>query len=463
MSRIKFKRLPIYYQAWLFGGIFCFALLISVIVLLSSISDTTEDHSLLSVYTETCRDIYQLSGLKALEKSVNRARFTNTKVMLLDNTGKLLYSSKTSWDLPEGMNWKLDKYAAPSLRYLSHPSKNIIKPQTKVKYLVSNIDDNNRLVVAQDITYVNNEFVSFPWQIWLFILIFFIAGAGGVFVGYFVKKRLTRINLTCKNIIEQGNLSSRIPCDDSNKDFDLLSSNINVMLTHIQQLMSDVKQVSDNIAHDLRTPLTRLRNKLETLEQQSLNSKQVINIHTQLKQELDDIINIFNALLRISNLEYGEQSKHFTPVDINLLLVDIVEFYQPLAIEKKQQLSFHTQSYFFICDADLLFQAIANCIENAIKYTPDNGKTIISSSINNNYLTITIADNGIGIPKGDREKVCQRFYRVEQSRNTRGNGLGLSLVNAIVQLHHGKILIIDNKPGTKIQLVFPILAQPIDY
>ncbi|NQZ21013.1 MAG: HAMP domain-containing histidine kinase [Colwellia sp.] len=462
MNSIKFQRLPIYYQAWLFGGIFCFALLISVIALLSKVSDTTEDHSLLAVYTETCRDIYQLSGLKALEKSVNRARFTNTKVMLFDNTGRLLYSNDTSWHLPADINWQLDKGASPSLRYLSEPSKSIMEPETKVKYLVSNIDDNKRLVVAQDITYVNNDLVSFPWQIWLFILTFFIAGIGGIFVGYFVKKRLTQINLSCKHIIEQGDLSARIPCDNSNKDFDLLSSNINIMLTHIQQLMSDVKQVSDNIAHDLRTHLTRLRNKLETVELQSLRPEQITNIHVELKQELDDIINIFNALLRIANLEYGEQRKHFSSIDINLLLVDLVEFYQPLAIEKHQQLSVHARSYAFLCDVDLLFQAMANCIENAIKYTPANGNIIISTATSAEYLTITIADNGIGIPKDDREKVCQRFYRVEQSRHTTGNGLGLSLVNAIVQIHHGKIRITDNCPGTKIQLILPIISHSTD-
>ena len=463
MNNIKFQRLPIYYQAWLFGGIFCFALLISVIALLSRVSETIEDHSLLTVYTETCRDIYQLSGVKALEKSVNSARFTNTKVMLFDNTGKLLYNNKTSWSLPTDINWQLDKGASPSLRYLSQPSTNIMEPEIKVKYLVSNIDDNRSLVVAQDITYVNSEFVSFPWQIWLFILIFFIAGVGGIFVGYFVKKRLTRINLACKNIIEQGDLSSRIPCDNSNKDFDLLSTNINVMLTHIQQLMSDVKQVSDNIAHDLRTPLTRLRNKLETVELQSLRPEQITNIHVELKQELDDIINIFNALLRIANLEYGEQRKHFSSIDINLLLADLVEFYQPLAVEKYQQLSVHARSYDFLCDVDLLFQAIANCIENAIKYTPDNGNIIISTSTSAEYLTVTIADNGIGIPTDDREKVCQRFYRVEQSRHTAGNGLGLSLVKAIVQIHHGKIHITDNFPGTKIQLIIPIISHSADH
>ena len=462
MNSIKFKRLPIYYQAWLFGGIFCLSLLITVITVLSNLSETTEDHSLLTIYSETCRDIYQLAGLKGLEKGVNRAGFINTKVMLFDQSGKQLYSNITSWNLPTDINWQLDKGDLPRVRYFSQPSKKVMEPDTKLKYLVTNID-NNRLVVAQDITYVNSEFVSFPWQLWLFIFTFFMAGVGGIFVGYFVKKRLTKINLACKYIIEQGDLSSRIPCDDSNKDFDLLSSNINIMLTHIQKLMNDVKQVSDNIAHDLRTPLTRLRNKLETLEFQSLSSEQVKNTHTQLKQELDDVINIFNALLRISNLEYGDKNKHFSSVDVNLLFVDLVEFYQPLAIEKHQQLSADTHSYSFICDADLLFQAIANCIENAIKYTPDNGKIIISTSINNNDLTITIVDNGLGIPEGDREKVCQRFYRVEQSRNTSGNGLGLSLVNAIVQLHHGKILITDNKPGTKIQLILPILAQPIDY
>ncbi|WP_448568147.1 sensor histidine kinase [Thalassotalea ganghwensis] len=377
------------------------------------------------------------------------------KIFLVSHSNEIVFTSKSHWHVPKEVLSKIlhlhddtiQNYA-PSVSKLSWPT---ISFNSLIKYN----NNNMRLIVVQRVTSINSELNAISWLIWGIIVIALFVGLVGIYIGFFVKKRLSDINDSCRLIIESSDLSQRIQRDGTNKDFDILVKNLNHLLAHNEQLVSDIKQVNNNIAHDLRTPLTRIKNKLEGVMSKPLSLQELEGFHLALKKDLENLNKVFNTLLRISRLESEQDSTSIQHVDVNMLLTDIVEFYQPLAEEKGQKINLNTTKLVFKCDKDLLFQALANCIENAIKYTPRSGKITIMARQQIDQVSISICDDGIGIPAKEREKVFQRLYRVDSSRSTEGNGLGLALVKAIVELHHGTVSIASNNPGTCITLSFP--------
>jgi signal transduction histidine kinase len=291
--------------------------------------------------------------------------------------------------------------------------------------------------------------------LWGLGIMLVLGGIGSVMMGRSTLRRIEAINETCREIMS-GDLSRRVPSRNTGDDFDVLADNLNNMLSQIESLMESVRQVSDNIAHDLRTPLARLRNRLEEL---SLDVKQPDAGRVTLEQaleEADGLLNTFNALLRIARIESHESSTDFAPIDINELVRDVMELYEPLAEEKGLRLSAELAARpVFTGDRDLLFQAIANLLDNAIKYTPAHGEIRCSLLPDDGGARLLLSDNGPGIPADQRDKVFQRFFRLEQSRTTPGNGLGMSLVQAVMQLHHLTIELQDNRPGLKVIIRFP--------
>lgn len=227
------------------------------------------------------------------------------------------------------------------------------------------------------------------------------------------------------------------------------------MLEQIEQLMTDVRQVSDNIAHDLRTPLTRLRNKLDLLEGDDVSKVARLNAVHSLKDEADNLLDIFNALLRITNIESGKRHDEFELVALDMLLADIYELYEPLTAEKQQEFLLNTAACSIKADANLLFQTLANIVDNAVKYTPKKGIITLSLTSDEANVYIDITDNGIGVEASEMPKLFQRFYRADLSRNVKGNGLGLSLVSAVIARHHGAIQLLQNSPGLKVAISLP--------
>ena len=283
-----------------------------------------------------------------------------------------------------------------------------------------------------------------------------LALLGGVVMSRGMLRRIELINQTSRDIMA-GDLSQRIPIRGSGDELDQLAGNLNTMIDEIEHLMDGIRHVSDNIAHDLRTPLTRLRNHLEQLlvdlDDDSPHRGQVEHGIA----EADQLLATFAALLRIARIEAGGHTAKFKPVDLAALVHDAAELYEALAEEK--QLRFSTRvdaSMSLDGDRDLLFQALTNLLDNAIKYTPAGGEVSLELKRVGNTADIAVSDTGSGIAEAERDKVGQRFYRLESSRSTPGSGLGLSLVKAVAKLHRAKLLLEDNAPGLKATLRLPI-------
>lgn len=272
--------------------------------------------------------------------------------------------------------------------------------------------------------------------------------AVGYVVGRFVVNLINTISDTANDIMQTGDLSRRIPLDTQWDDLSKLALVLNQMFGRIEQLMNGIRQVSDNIAHDLRTPLMRLRNQLEELQDDEAAER--------LLKEADHLLAIFNGLLRIANIEAGKSQLEMAPIALHDVLRDVVELYEPMAEEKQQKLRVHLSACHIQGDRDLLFQAVVNLLDNAIKFTPNGGEISIWLEQINDRALITMSDSGSGVPAEEREAVFRRFYRTEASRTTPGNGLGLSMVSAIVTYHKGVILLDDNQPGLIVRIGLPV-------
>lgn len=282
----------------------------------------------------------------------------------------------------------------------------------------------------------------------------------GLLGGYALSKRavrrIGRISKLCRTIV-QGDISQRLRVLSVQDDLDDLSININSMLDKIESLMQEIVEVSDNIAHDMRTPLSHLRLKLEAIQAQTGENDAS---HAQLGQAIaaaDSIVNTFNALLRISKIESGKHADNFKALDLSTLLLDVIELYTPLAEDKLQHLDIYADASTSINgDRDLLFQAISNLLDNAIKYTPEHGGISINLNSNNEGISLSICDTGPGVPEVELSQLSRRYYRVDASRSLPGNGLGLSLVDAIAKAHKAKLEFqINEHSGLCANLVFP--------
>jgi len=297
------------------------------------------------------------------------------------------------------------------------------------------------LLVGYDITDIVHDF-RFMQGIGIASIIFVMLV---VFVSYaisvFVVKGTNNIANTAREIMDTGDLTRRIDIGSHWDDLGNMTTVLNMLLSRIEQLMTGVRQVSDNIAHDLRTPLTRLRQKIE-----SANGEK----KEELLKEADHLLSTFNALLRIARIETEKQRSRFQKIDLKNVVQDVVEFYEPLAEEKNIAMDVSLQSMTIEGDRDLLFQAFANILDNALKYTPPGGAVRVVLTHTDEGRTFSVTDTGPGVEGKDLTKIFERFYRTEESRSTAGTGLGLSLVAAVVDLHNGKIRAENSAEGFRI-------------
>lgn len=289
-----------------------------------------------------------------------------------------------------------------------------------------------------------------------FILLLLAGLVAGVIVGRKTERRLAEISGTLKSVA-LGQLEARVPpAGREADDLARVATEINRTITQLQHMVESQKQISADIAHDLRTPMQRLRQRLDAMGHSGSLSPQMEEEVTAAIEVVDDLINTFHGLLRIAEIEAGRRRERFTDIALAPLLARLEDAYGPVAEECGQTLSLRIDDPEATVhgDQELLTQMIANLMENAMRHGPSGTKIEVSLSPAPEGVLIAVADNGPGIPAEERDKVLRRFYRLEKSRTTPGNGLGLSLVKAIADLHGASVTLADNGPGLRIAIRF---------
>lgn len=281
---------------------------------------------------------------------------------------------------------------------------------------------------------------------------------GGFLFSRSIMGRVEGITQTCRRIM-RGDLSQRIDGTGQSDELSRLSDSVNEMLDQIERLMSGLREVSDNVAHDLRTPLNRLRVRLEIAANNATDEKEKEEIEEAIA-DADGLLATFASLLRIARAE-ASLRRSFGPLQLGSIVEDVVDLYQPLAEEKGVEFSSNIDfSVTGWGDSNLVAQALANLTDNAVKYTPAGGRVSVLLKAENGAAVLEITDSGPGIPASHRDKVFERLYRLDDSRSTPGSGLGLSLVSAVARSHGLSVKLSDNAPGLAVSVVFPPPPEP---
>jgi signal transduction histidine kinase len=282
--------------------------------------------------------------------------------------------------------------------------------------------------------------------------------AGGLLMSRNFLHRIDTITAASRSIMA-GDLSRRVPVSGSGDELDRLAVSLNEMLDQIQRLMTGMREVSTNIAHDLRTPLTRLRARVESALRSAREPKER-RVLKRTIEEADHLLATFNALLSIAKTEAGQAREGLKATDLEALLMEIAELFAPLAEEAGGKLTVATAGpVTVLADRQLLAQAVSNLIDNALKYgvSADAGGPQIHLALEarGGEVALVVADRGPGVPASERSRILERFVRLDEARSRPGSGLGLSVVQGIVRLHNGKLVIRDNEPGLRVEMIFP--------
>lgn len=288
----------------------------------------------------------------------------------------------------------------------------------------------------------------------------------GIIGGWLAASRvLARVDAMTRTTraIMAGDLDDRLAVAGNGDELDRLATNLNQMLERIGELMRGMREVSDNIAHDLKTPLTRLRNRADEALRQASSAEELRTALEAVIDEGDGLIRVFNALLMIARLEAGSAREIMAPLDLGATACSVGELYEALAEDHGLSIEVRAPEGVIIdANRELIGQALANLVDNALKYgSPPDGETgriLIAVEQKQGAAMLTVADHGPGIPEEEREHVLARFVRLEKSRSRPGFGLGLSLVNAVMRIHRGTLRLDDNDPGLKVEMVFPVAS-----
>jgi signal transduction histidine kinase len=409
------------------------------------------DRAIMAEYTNL-RDVYEQSGREGLiglirQRTSDKAFATHVYV-LADASSAVLATNLEEWP-PTSMarsGWTEFRAPGASPERISSPL---------VRAMIETLPSGDRLLVGQDIS----DLDRFAGQIKAAVisgvsLIFLLAGVASVLVTRRTVGRIEQINATSRAIMASG-LDKRIPLRGTHDEWDRVAENLNLMLERIETLMGEVKQVSDNLAHDLRTPLTRMRGRLEKAHHSQRFDEDAQALIGDTIADLDAVLRIFSSITRIAQIEARVRKEAFRTVNLVEIAQDVVELYDAAAEEKGSCLTMTGKGEVPATgDRDLIFDAIANLVDNAIKHGRAGGHVVVANEIIDGRPVVSIADDGPGIPADQHEHVFKRFYRLEQSRYTPGNGLGLSLVAAVARIHGARIEMYDNAPGLKLTLRF---------
>lgn len=428
----------------------------SVLVLLSFIYWTTEGfmesqtEETVSAELLGLRERFELLGVAGLIHVINERIMNdhdhNSVYLLADAELNPLSGNLDRWP-------KTKVTAGGSIHFSLLTTKGVFIKNAMARHIQLK-GDFHVLVGRDDTEKVKTEQLIIKSMGWGFGLTILLGLVGGVLMSRGVLRRIEVINRASREIM-QGDLGRRIPLKGVTDEFDQLIKNLNDMLNRIEELMSGIRQVSDNIAHDLRSPLNRLRSRLELALLGKTNADDYRATIEQTITDIDELLGAFNALLKIAQAEAGLKIEDVGEVDLGALVRDMADLYEPLAEEKGVRIAADLGENVGINgNRHLLSQAVANLLDNAIKYTPRGGEIELVVRRDKKIVELVIADTGPGIPFEARDSVLQRFFRLEQSRNAPGSGLGLSLVAAVIKMHNAELKLEDNTPGLRVVIVF---------
>ena len=437
-----------------FGVIAC-AIFGYVYLSTASFVRSRSDQAIMADYSSSL-GAYERSGRQGLIELI-RNRIAGSSpaenvYILVDHASAVLAGNLDKWPSAATAAHEWTEFRAPRASDAAS--------EGRFRAMSATLPGGDRLLVGADIS----DLDSFAAQIRaaviaIIILMFVVAVVASILVTQRTVGRIESINATSRAIMQSG-LDKRIPLRGSRDEWDRVAENLNLMLDRIEALMGDVKQVSDNVAHDLRTPLTRMRGRLEKAyhgERVGENDQALIG---DTLADLDAVLGMFSSITRIAHIETQARKGAFRTVNLVEIASEVVELYDAAAERDGTDLSITGDSEVMVTgDRDLLFDAIANLVDNAIKHGRPGGKIVVACENVDDGAVIAITDDGPGIPPCERDHVFKRFYRLEQSRYTPGNGLGLSLVAAVAHLHGARIELPDHSPGLQFKLWFAAPAS----
>ena len=400
---------------------------------------------------------YGAQGLQGLVDAINRRLQQKSKMlfMLADPAGNYLAGNLHTPAID-----KLPDNSWVDFALQEGDDDSVIGHQARAYNI--QLPQNFQLMVGQDVEDLNLfQGVIRRALYWGLGLALVMGLGGGFFMSRNILRRVHAITETSRVIME-GDLTGRMPISGSGDELDRLSGSLNEMLGQIEKLMQGMREVSSNVAHDLRTPLTRMRARIEAALREDNLAEHKLTMEQTLADS-DALLSTFNAVLSITQLESGEQRANLQVLDANDILEDVVELYAPLAEDNSGTLTLHSTPGLLVRGKrELMAQAVINLVDNAMKYgegQSEGARIEVSGTKAGNEVVITVADKGQGIADKDKARVLQRFVRLDESRSKPGNGLGLSLVASVANLLNGKVILHSNNPGLRAELHLPYVAQ----
>ena len=454
---LRLLRTTPFQLALLYVGLF----VVSVGVILTVVYRTTagfleqEIGETIAVEVAGLQEQYQRNGLRGLVDVVaerSNVPHNNSLYLLTTPGGVTLAGNLTRWPgvAPDAGGW---------IHFRVADSRGIDNRPATAKAATFTLPGHFRLLVGRDMSELDQMrermVASLGWVVGVTVL---CGLGGGLLFSRGVMHRIELINRTTRQIIS-GDLTGRVPRSGGGDELDRLAGNLNAMLDQIERLMTGMRQVTENVAHDLRTPLTRLRSRIElALIRETDDVELYRSVLQETIVEADRLLATFTALLSIAEAESGAMRTDFAPVPLAEVVALAADLYEPVAEDRGQTLAIAIGAEPTVRgNGQLLAQAVSNLLDNAIKYTPEGGRITLTleGAAAGQAARITVADNGPGIPEDMYEEVLQRFVRLDTARASFGNGLGLSLVDAVARLHGARLLLEDNRPGLRVSLILP--------
>lgn len=401
--------------------------------------------------------VYSRGGLVGLVRAVDRrSRSPGANLYLIADSAGVVLAGNVA-EIDAGI-LKKEGWSSEAFRY----SRFSEDGKEKVHRALANVTllpNGMRLMVGRDLG-EPERFRSVVQRSLSIALL--MMGLGAFLIWYFVGrsalKRMDGMSAASQRIMG-GDLSGRLPVSGSGDEFDRLADNLNTMLGRISELNDGLKQVSDNIAHDLKTPLTRLRNRADAALNIKSSTKEYRSALEDMIGQSDQLIRTFNSILMISRLEAGYSSEKMEKVDLAAIAADVFELYEPLAEDAGVAISLEATGPVVVQgNRELLSQSLSNIVDNAIKYSKGHGDkpaVKVAVAATSSAPRLSVSDKGPGIPPEDRDRATERFVRLEKSRSEPGSGLGLSLAKAVMKLHKGELQLGSDGEGLKVTLQFP--------